>query len=77
MMKNILIAALAKILFNDDLWRTIRDIVWNLSAQAIPGEKKRELAIQELKEVSTIAGKSLLNLGVELAVSQIKSMEAK
>ena len=72
-----IISAFAKIILGSSLFDKIKESVIRQEQKFIEGSKKREAVLAELQVIGIGAASYLLNLGIELAVSWLKSQSEK
>jgi hypothetical protein len=71
-MNALVISIFANVILGSGAFEKIKEIVQAQSDKAISGTAKRTAAVKELEKIGIVAGTSLINLGIELAVAWLK-----
>lgn len=53
-------------------YERIKNTVLNLESQALTGEEKRKIVLDEAASVIEVCGKALVNLAIETAVTSLR-----
>ena len=72
---RVLIEGVAKLLTNDQIWKTAQGLVEDLWDMDISGEEKAKRVKEKLKVIGGITSKSLLNILNELAYLYVKVLK--
>jgi hypothetical protein len=75
--KSTIIASFAKIVLGSTLFERIKATVIRVDGDDMPGSEKRNAVLDELKVIGVSTATYLLNLGIELAVSYLKTLSEK
>lgn len=73
-LKTTLINALANIILGSHLFDRIKACVVRQEEKLLSGPEKRHAVLQELMLIGISAASYLVNLGIELAVTQLKEL---
>lgn len=76
-LKATIISSFAKIILGSSLFDRIKATVLRVDGDDIPGSEKRDAVINELRIIGISAASYLLNLGIELAVSWLRTQADK
>lgn len=75
--KSTIIASFAKIVLGSTLFERIKATVIRVDGDDMHGSEKRNAVLDELKVIGVSAASYLLNLGIELAVSWLRTQADK
>ena len=76
-LKATIISSFAKIILGSALFERIKATVIRVDDKDVSGKEKREAVLSELKVIGISAASYLLNLGIELAVSWLRTQAEK
>lgn len=76
-LKSTIIASFAKIVLGSTLFERIKATVIRVDSDDMHGSEKRDAVLDELKVIGISAASYLLNLGIELAVSWLRTQADK
>ena len=76
-MKTYLLNKVIEWLLGGDVFDKIKQIVYGLADVDAPGEKKREIAVQQAKELFGNIATFSINLAIEAAVFMLKEQAGK
>lgn len=72
-LKTTVIGSFAKFLLGGDTFERIKAVILRQADKDIPGEDKRESALEEIRVIGLGIATWALNLGIELAVAWLKA----
>ena len=70
--KMTIMRKLTQWLVGSDVFSKIEKVVLSLMDSSMTGEQKKNLALNQLKDLGTDVSKTLINLAIEVAVSYFK-----
>ena len=76
-LKATIISSFAKIVLGSSLFERIKATVIRVDDKDVPGSQKRDAVLAELKLIGISAATYLINLGIELAVSWLRTQADK
>jgi hypothetical protein len=70
----ILLNIAIKFIVGKDVFVRVQNVVEKVADMDVPGEKKREIVLDELKDIANDGKKYLINLAIETAVAKLKEL---